>query len=1280
MSDTYRILYLEDSAADAELVKLELLENNIDFDYLVTDTESGYIKALEEFHPDVILCDHTLPSFNSFEALKLLKQKSLNIPFVVITATMTDEVATTIVREGADDYILKDRLKRLPNVILNAIEKYRFERDRKRTIDEVYEKEAFSKETLVQLSNKLLLATKSAGMGVWDWNLVTGALHWDEGMYRIYDSGESEFGSIYESWMARLHPEDRHRVNEEIQAAVAGKQQYDTEFKIIWNDLSVHCIKANGIVERDKTGKPVKMIGVNQDITKSKEAEQAIKDSEAKYRSFFESSMDGILLTSSDGRIFAANSSACQMFQMTEEELCKAGREGIMDINDERMDLFLEERRRTGKVKAEMTGIRKNKSRFPAEVTSAQFKDANGEERNSITLRDITQRKLAEQEIVITTDALEEALAELKKIMDSSLDVICTIDGDGNFLNVSSASESVWGYQWYELIGKKYIDMVFAGDVENTIRVATQIVAGHPVTVFENRCTHKDGSIVPILWSAKWDNDTKLMYCIAKDATEKKKLEKALENERLRFYKLFYQAPLSIGVLKGAEHVYEFANPVYLDLIGKKDIIGKSVKEVLPEVVEQGFINILDEVFNTGKSFIANEMPVTLDKENNGILTDSYVNIVYQVYTDSEDKNEGIFFFTIDVTEQVQSRKKIEKSEKRFRQIVETAQEGIWTIDKLNITDFVNQKMCELIGYAENEIIGRPIQDFMIEEDQKNSYLQIERRKNGVSENHDLTFIKKCGKLLYTNISTNPILDRKGKYKGALAMITDITERKAIEENNLFKAELLKNIGQAVMGIDLNGIISYWNKASEEIFGWSAEEAVGNHIINYGPAEETKELALAGFEELFKGKNWSGELLMQRKDKTTFIACVTDSPVFDQNNKLTGIIGIASDITDRKLSEERMQEMQEQLLASQRMAHIGSWHRNITPGTQIKSNAIICSAEALRIAGFDPGFNEMTYELFIGLTHPEDVEIVTEASEKIFNGIDSYYKVEHRIITPGGVLKWVSRDAKLIKDENTKQPLKIIGTIKDITLSKEQELKLEQNSKERTRLLNDLLVRNKSLEQFAYIVSHNLRAPVANILGIAGIMADTRLSTEEKDLLNGGIIESVQKLEIVVRDLNQILEVKKEHEELKETVHFSTFVNDIKISIKHIIADDVHISCDFTAVNELFTIRSYMYSIFYNLILNSIKYRRQQIPCIIAINSQVANNCVIISFADNGMGIDLTLRRDDVFGLYKRFHTNIEGKGMGLFMVKTQVEAIGGRISLDSEINKGTTFKIEFEL
>jgi signal transduction histidine kinase len=125
MSEKYKILQLEDVQADADLIAFELKKSNIIFEHLVVDTEEEYRHALDHFNADIILCDHTLPSFNSLQAFNIIKEKNLSIPFIIISATLSEDTAMKVVREGADDFIFKDRLKRLPSAVINAIRKTR---------------------------------------------------------------------------------------------------------------------------------------------------------------------------------------------------------------------------------------------------------------------------------------------------------------------------------------------------------------------------------------------------------------------------------------------------------------------------------------------------------------------------------------------------------------------------------------------------------------------------------------------------------------------------------------------------------------------------------------------------------------------------------------------------------------------------------------------------------------------------------------------------------------------------------------------------------------------------------------------------------------------------------------------------------------------------------------------------------------------------------------------------------------------------------------------------
>lgn len=235
-------------------------------------------------------------------------------------------------------------------------------------------------------------------------------------------------------------------------------------------------------------------------------------------------------------------------------------------------------------------------------------------------------------------------------------------------------------------------------------------------------------------------------------------------------------------------------------------------------------------------------------------------------------------------------------------------------------------------------------------------------------------------------------------------------------------------------------------------------------------------------------------------------------------------------------------------------------------------------------------------------------------------------------------------------------------------------------NKQKEKMTTDLIQRNKDLEQFTYIISHNLRAPVANIIGLSLRLQQSGLAENLRTQIAAGLSTSVTKLDEVIRDLNEILKIRQKVDESKQLINFTQFASDIHLSIEKMIENEnAVILWNFTAAEEIVTIKSYLHSIFFNLISNSLKYRQPAVPPLIKISSQKKKGNIVLLFEDNGIGIDLATLGDQVFGLYKRFHPDqAEGKGMGLYMVKTQVESMGGKISISSEVNKGTQFRIEF--
>jgi len=251
---------------------------------------------------------------------------------------------------------------------------------------------------------------------------------------------------------------------------------------------------------------------------------------------------------------------------------------------------------------------------------------------------------------------------------------------------------------------------------------------------------------------------------------------------------------------------------------------------------------------------------------------------------------------------------------------------------------------------------------------------------------------------------------------------------------------------------------------------------------------------------------------------------------------------------------------------------------------------------------------------------------------------------------------------------------------KNISELEHSQHELEARDSERSVMVADIVKRNKDLEQFSYIVSHNLRSPVANMMGLAEVMKTTPLTEDEEIMIRNELFNSVTKLDNVIKDINLVLQVQNQVNEKKEIVNFTELIRDIKIAIHaQLKKEEVTLTCDFLEVEEIYGIKSYFYSIFYNLISNSIKYRRPDAAPVVAITSKKTGNHIKLIIEDNGLGVDLEKNGADIFGLYKRFHFHTEGRGIGLYMVKAQVESHGGIIEMSSEVNKGTSFNIIFE-
>lgn len=235
------------------------------------------------------------------------------------------------------------------------------------------------------------------------------------------------------------------------------------------------------------------------------------------------------------------------------------------------------------------------------------------------------------------------------------------------------------------------------------------------------------------------------------------------------------------------------------------------------------------------------------------------------------------------------------------------------------------------------------------------------------------------------------------------------------------------------------------------------------------------------------------------------------------------------------------------------------------------------------------------------------------------------------------------------------------------------EQKIHEN--QTLRLVDSLQSRNKELGQFAYMVSHHLRAPIARILGLASIFDYN--PTENKFIITK-IVEATHELDDVVRDINQVISSRNPEKEGTEKVRFQNKVSVItKVLAKEISESHAWITTDFSEAPEIVTTKSYLYSIISHLLSNAIKFRSPDVPLHVHFRTSRSESFVCLSVKDNGTGMDLTKKAREIFGMYKRFHgSSIPGKGIGLHLVKSQVEALGGRVEVESQPGQGSEFRV----
>ncbi len=633
-----------------------------------------------------------------------------------------------------------------------------------------------------------------------------------------------------------------------------------------------------------------------------------------------------------------------------------------------------------------------------------------------------------------------------------------------------------------------------------------------------------------------------------------------------------------------------------------------------------------------------------------------------------EDGSVVWYGYSQDITESKKEEERTQASESKFRFISENTSDGIVVLEEEGIT-YSSKSYIRMFGYTEEEQISKTEEKILslIHPDDKDDLLKSVENAVAKQEKSlvvEYRFLHKEGYYVWREDTFNFFYDENGKNVKDIIVARDITEQK----KNRIEFEQIKSMLEQtssiakVGGWEVNMLTKevIWTDLIYKIYELDEKEFKPNIFSALSPFKkgQSRSIIIDFFKNVsLTGKEYDEELeLITAKGNSKWVRAI-GRPLM-QNKVCVKIFGTLQDITLQKQKDLKIKELA--LVASK------------------TSDAVIITDANSKISWVNNAFEQMTgYSLneVIGKKQRELLlgpDTSKETINNILNAGLNYKPIKETILNYGknGQPIWFDVSITPVFDENG-VCTNFIDVKKDVT----ERMEKQQQLKALTDVTTD---QNKRLLNFAYIVSHNIRSHSANLSGLVNLIEHND-NKEETETLFGMLKTSTDKLEETIQNLNEIITIQNNLDQSKIVLNLKremekTFsvINDTilesKVTLINNLAEDTMIE----------VVPAYLDSILLNLLTNAIKYRSQERDPVVTLSSQKEENYIVLSVKDNGLGMDLNRLKHKIFGMYKTFHNNTNARGIGLFITKNQIEAMNGKIEVESEVNVGTTFKIYF--
>jgi PAS domain S-box-containing protein len=692
------------------------------------------------------------------------------------------------------------------------------------------------------------------------------------------------------------------------------------------------------------------------------------------------------------------------------------------------------------------------------------------------------------------------------QIIENIKECYFEVDLKGNLTYFNESLCKITGYSREELLGLNYKYIADKKSKKKIFEGFNSVYrTGEPLTDFEYEFRNKNREKIIGETSVylKFDSEGKIIgfYGLFRDITKKKEEEERfkrdleqlinlrtleLRESEEKYHQLFNKAPYPIGLFDLEGNLIDF-NSATSSLISThtlEDYIGKNYREFwtyhekdIPLIAL--FDRIFAEIINTRKTI---NFEFAIHRTEGGKIwcyaTASRIKI---------GKKEFIQIILMDISAQKEAQQRLKESEEKYRNLVENAHEGVWAVDENDDTIFVNPKLCEMLGYTREEIMGKSLYLFLDEPmiELINSYR--ERREKGLKDTYELEIIKKDGTILSTNVNAAPILDENGEFKGSFAFINDISNRK-IAEQKLKESEekyriISENANDLITITNNKMRLEYINQeVHKRVMGYTEDDLIGITGLDLIHPED-KDKVIIEFGKAFKKGSGFVEARIRHKDGD-YIWTETSGSAFKDKTGESKILLITRVIEERKKAEHQLKESEEKYRNMINHLDLG-FYQLTWDGMILNHNPRFCE-----ILGYSPSANLKNMDVHDFWQNPEERMIYLKELER--KGLVNNYLVHAKKKNSEKIV--VQLNSHVIRKKKDK-PVLIQGVISDITEKFELEKKLKESEKRYRNLIESVPFSIAIIDKDGKIVYCN--PPIERLLGYS---LDELIGKKFKDL------------------------------------------------------------------------------------------------------------------------------------------------------------------------------------